>query len=52
MVHMNDSESWAQGSKSNEQLNTIDYIKDFGLWAQGSGCYEHLKVVDDMNNSG
>ena len=52
MVDMNDSGSSAQGSKSNEQLNTIDYIKDFGLWAQGSGCYEHLKVVDDMNNSG
>ena len=33
---MNDSKSWAQGSRCYEQLKVVDDMNDSGSWAQGS----------------
>ena len=38
MDDMNDSGSWAHGSKYYEQLKTVVDMNDLGLWAQGSRC--------------
>ena len=40
MVDLNDSKSWAQGSKFYEQLKAVVDMNDSGLWAQGSKYYE------------
>ena len=37
---MNDSFSWAHGSKCYEQLRVMDDMNDYGLWVKGSRCYE------------
>ena len=46
---MNDSKSFAQGSKCYEQIKGVADIDDFGSWAQGSRWYEQLTVLDYMN---
>ena len=48
---MNDSGSWAQGSRLHEQLTVVDDMNYFESCAQGSRYYEQLKDVDDMNES-
>ena len=40
MDYMNDSRSWAQGSKFYEQLKVVVDMNDSRLWSQGSRCYE------------
>ena len=52
MDDMNDSRSWAHGSRYYEQLKVVADLNNSRLWAQGSRCYEQLKVVDGMNNLG
>ena len=49
---MNDSSSYAQGSRCFEELRAMDDMNEFGSWAQGSKCNEQLSVVDDMNDLG
>ena len=51
MDDMNDSGSWAPGSRSYEQLKAMDDMNGYMLWAQGCRCYELLWVVDGMNDS-
>ena len=51
MDDMNDSMSWAQGTKCYEQLMFIIDMNDSESWAQGSRCYQLLKLVDDMSYS-
>ena len=48
---MNDSWSWANGSKCHEYLKVVDEKNDFGLWAKGSECYEQLRAMYDMSDS-
>ena len=51
MVDMNDSSSWAQGSKCYEQLKVVDLMNCSKSRAHNTLCYEQLKLVDGMNNS-
>ena len=46
---MNNSWSWALGSKRYEHLRAMDDKNDSWSWVQGSGWYEQLKSVVDMN---
>ena len=41
---MNDSRSWALGSRCYEYLRVMDPINDFESWPQGSIRYEQLKL--------
>ena len=50
MVDMNNSKSWAQGSRCYEVLRVIDDKKASRLLAQDSRFYELHRVVDNMND--
>ena len=43
MDDMNDSESWAQGSRCYEQLKVVVDMNNSNLWAQGSRFYELME---------
>ena len=49
MDNMNDSRSWAQGSKWKEWLWVMDDVNESRLWAQGSKWKEWLRVMDMEN---
>ena len=51
MDEMNDSGSWAHGSRCYEQLKVVVNVKDSKSCAQGSRCYEKFGVLNDMNDS-
>ena len=51
MDDMNDSRSWAQGSRFYEQLRIVVNLNDSRSQAQGSRCYEWIRYVYDMIHS-
>ena len=51
MDDINDSGSWAQGSRYYTQLRVVIDMNDSRSWANDSKCYEQLKVVNDINYS-
>ena len=48
---MNDSRSWAQGSRYYEQLRFEVDTNDSRSCAQGFRCYEYLRAMNDMSYS-
>ena len=48
---MNNSRSWAQGSRFYEQLRIVDGMNDTSLRAQAFRYYEILKAFIDLKDS-
>ena len=51
MVNMNDSGSWAQGFKCDEQLWTLDVINSSGLWMTWTTLDHELRIINSTHNS-
>ena len=49
---MNDTKSWAQGSRFYEQLWVMDGMNYFGSWPKAYRYYEQLSDIIELKDSG